>query len=222
MSASNGGEPGLDPHGAASEHPAVDVLLAAAVTAMHILVVARTGRADVLSWVESPQRQTLYGAAAGVIAIIGSLGAIALAQYHPGDGDRSKAVRRLYGRALRRNWRAILTITGLSSGLCLVALAIDRESDPFLAASSSSSHWRSGLFASVDSSGCSTRSSPCRTWTRPTRTAPWRHLWERQTTELLGRPASLAAVRRGRRHLRDSTRVPEFHRRRWIDGVVGR
>ena len=130
MSASNGGEPGLDPHGAASEHPAVDVLLAAAVTAMHILVVARTGRADVLSWVESPQRQTLYGAAAGVIAIIGSLGAIALAQYHPGDGDRSKAVRRLYGRALRRNWRAILTITGLSSGLCLVALAIDRESDP--------------------------------------------------------------------------------------------
>lgn len=112
-----------------SEHPSLDFALAAVLLADHVLVV-RAGHGDVLAWLTSSQRQAVYGAGATIVSILGGLAAIGLAQYNSATGERSAAVRRLYGQALRRNWRGILLVTGLTSALCVVALATDRNHDP--------------------------------------------------------------------------------------------
>lgn len=112
-----------------SEHPSIDLAVAAAILTAHVTV-TRRGHGDLLAWLDSAQRQAVYGAGAGVVAVLGGLTAIALAQYRAATGDRSTAIRRLYGPAVRKNWRGILLATGLSSLLCLVALATDRANDP--------------------------------------------------------------------------------------------
>jgi len=116
-----------------SEHPSVDVALALLVVAVHLAVTHIWGRGDVLAWIEPQQRQTLYAAGAGVVSVLGGLAAIGLALYQTAGGARARAVRRHYGLALRKNWRGLLTVTGVSALLCLVALAVDRPDDPLLA-----------------------------------------------------------------------------------------
>jgi hypothetical protein len=112
-----------------SEHPAIDLAAAAVLLAAHVLL-TRRGHGDFLAWLDTAQRQAVYGAGAGVVAVLGGLTAIALAQYRAATGDRSTALRRLYGPAVRKNWRGILLVTGLAALLCLVALATDRVNDP--------------------------------------------------------------------------------------------
>lgn len=112
-----------------SEHPAIDLAVAAVLLAAHVIV-TRRGHGDFLAWLDTAQRQAVYGAGAGVVAVLGGLTAIALAQYRAATGDRSTALRRLYGPAVRKNWRGILLVTGLAALLCLVALATDRVNDP--------------------------------------------------------------------------------------------
>jgi hypothetical protein len=112
-----------------SERPSADLVVAAVLVLAHILV-TRRDHADVLRWIDSDQRQALYSAGTGVVAILGGLAAIALAQYQTASGERSTLLRRRYGAEVRRNWRALLLVTGLSATLGLVALATDRPGDP--------------------------------------------------------------------------------------------
>lgn len=118
-----------NPIGWWSDHPSVDFVAAGVVVALHAAVTKR-GHGDLLAWIESPQRQTLYAAGAGVVAVIGGLAAISLALYQSAEGDRSRALRAQYGDVMRRNWRGLLVVTGIASALCLIALATDRKHDP--------------------------------------------------------------------------------------------
>lgn len=113
-----------------TDHPSVDFIAAGTVVAIHVVVASEGGSGDVLAWIDSKQRLTLYAAGAGVVAVIGGLAAISLALYQSTDGERSRALRRHYGEVMRRNWRGLLIVTGLASALCLVAIAIDRRADP--------------------------------------------------------------------------------------------
>ncbi len=127
-----GGIRQFDPMGWVSEHPSVDFGVAAAVLGLHLLL-ARSGHGDVLAWIETDQRQALYGAGAGVVSIIGGLATVALAMYQAADGRRSRAIRRFYGVPLRKNWRGVLFVTGFAAVLCLVSLSLDRARDPLSA-----------------------------------------------------------------------------------------
>lgn len=110
-----------------SERPAVDYLIVLVLVGAHLAFVLSTGRADLLLWVESPQRQVLYGAGAGVVAVVGGLGSIALAVYQALEGVRADAVKRLYATELRRNWLAVTTTTGAAALACVVAIALDHD-----------------------------------------------------------------------------------------------
>jgi hypothetical protein len=112
-----------------SEHPAIDFVFVGLLLGAHIEL-TRQGHGDFLRWVDSAQRRTAYGTGASIVSILGGLTAIGLAQYRAANGARSVAVRRLYGAALRRNWRGILLVTGLSAVLCLTASMTDRNHDP--------------------------------------------------------------------------------------------
>ena len=106
-----------------------DYLFPLAVVSAHVAVVRGTGRGDWLSWIDSEQRVSVYGTAAGVVSAIGGLSSIAISIYLSSNGDRIQAVRRHYQSELRRNWKALLTATALICMGCLVAQGLDDKSD---------------------------------------------------------------------------------------------
>lgn len=110
-----------------SEHPFVDYVTVAFVTASHILVVVLLGMGDVLAGTDLDQRLELYAASAGVVSVIGGVTSVALALYQSLGGERGGAVRRHYGDEVRRNWRALLVTTGFTPAVCVLSMALDRE-----------------------------------------------------------------------------------------------
>ncbi|GAA1031464.1 hypothetical protein GCM10009557_26920 [Virgisporangium ochraceum] len=120
----------VDLNGVLSDRPSLDYLLAGVVVAGHVLIIRQSGSGDFLSWIESDRRSDVYSGSGAVIATLGGLSAIGLAIYQSASGDRSKAIRVLYGNELRRNWRGLLVMAGLSSLLCYLCMALDQEKDP--------------------------------------------------------------------------------------------
>lgn len=57
---------------------------------------------DWLAWIDSEQRVSQYGTAAGVVSAIGGLSSIAISIYLSSNGERIRAVRRHYQQELRR------------------------------------------------------------------------------------------------------------------------
>lgn len=114
----------------ASEHTTVDFLVAAVIVGAHAVIAVEKQHGDWLGWLQSGQRLSIYSTGATVIAVLGGLSAIALALYQSAGGTRAVAVRKHYGDEVRRNWRGLLIVAGLSSLLCLVAQAIDVAKDP--------------------------------------------------------------------------------------------
>jgi hypothetical protein len=108
-----------------SDRPVVDYVAMLVIVGAHLLLVLTTGRADLLLWIDDDQRQVLYQAGAGVVAIVGGLGSIALAVYQALEGVRADAVKRLYATELRRNWLAVTSATGTCALACVIAIAID-------------------------------------------------------------------------------------------------
>jgi hypothetical protein len=95
----------------------------------HVVAVLIWGRGDWLSWIESDQRVSLYGTAAGVVSAIGGLSSIAISIYLSSNGERIRAVRRHYQSELRRNWKALLVATALICMGYLVAQGLDDKTD---------------------------------------------------------------------------------------------
>ncbi|MGW2898044.1 hypothetical protein ACWDAO_26485 [Streptomyces sp. NPDC001212] len=108
----------------------IDYLLATLALSAHIATIRITGSSDWLSWIESSQRTGLYAAAAGVVAAIGGLSAIAISLYTAANGERLRAVRAQHHKELRRSWRSLLQSTALCCLLLLTALSLDRDKDP--------------------------------------------------------------------------------------------
>jgi len=109
------------------DRPSVDLLAAAVIVAGYALVALHFGHGAVLSWLTTDARATLYSTGATVVSVLGGLAAIATAVYQSAEGRRASAARTLYRDQLRRNWRAVLTATGVSALLCIVSLVMNRE-----------------------------------------------------------------------------------------------
>ncbi|MEV7383255.1 hypothetical protein [Streptomyces lydicus] len=107
-----------------------DYVIAVSLVAAHVLVVRVSGQGDWLTWIDTEQRVSLYGTAAGVVSAIGGLGSIAISIYLSSNGERIRAVRRHYQNELRRNWKSLLVATALICVCCLVAQGLDGTHDP--------------------------------------------------------------------------------------------
>ncbi|MEU2304851.1 hypothetical protein [Streptomyces misionensis] len=113
--------------------PAVDWLLTAVVLGVHGLLVALTGRGDILGAPGREQRLTFYTTGATVVALVGSFVTAAIAQYASSTGRRMRVLRTAPHLAsqFRRNWVSVLSATLLISAVCLLATALDTtETDP--------------------------------------------------------------------------------------------
>ncbi|MBT2442541.1 hypothetical protein J7E93_21015 [Streptomyces sp. ISL-36] len=106
-----------------------DYLIALLLVSAHVLIVRVRGMGDWLSWIESEQRVSLYGSAAGVVSAIGGLSSIAISIYLSSNGERIRAVRRHYQDELRRNWKALIVATALVCMGCLTAQGLDDTTD---------------------------------------------------------------------------------------------
>jgi hypothetical protein len=104
-----------------------DYLIALVPVAIHAAVALTTGHGNVLAWIPTDQRLSLYGSAAGVVSAIGGLSSIAISIYLSSNGERLRAARRHYQSELRRNWKSLLVATALICMCCLVAQGLDRE-----------------------------------------------------------------------------------------------
>ncbi|MET0419308.1 MAG: hypothetical protein ABW022_25115 [Actinoplanes sp.] len=102
---------------ALSERPFIDTAAAAGLAALHGVLISRW--LDPWSAVDTATRQVIFQTGAGVVAVVAALAAIGLAA--GGAGERGKSLRRLYGKELRRNWRALLLVSAASPTAVLIA-----------------------------------------------------------------------------------------------------
>lgn len=107
---------------ALSERPILDTLAALVVVLLHSLVISRFWL-DVWSDVDTSTRQLIFQTGAGVVAIVAALAAVGLAA--GGAGERGKSLRRLYGKELRRNWRALLIVSAVAPTTVLGAQVVE-------------------------------------------------------------------------------------------------
>jgi hypothetical protein len=113
--------------------PVTDWLVGAVVVGGHGLLVALTGRGDILGAPDREQRLAVYTTGATVVALIGSFVTAAIAQYASATGRRMRVLRTAPHLAsqFRRNWVSILSATLLVSAVCLLAIVLDTtEADP--------------------------------------------------------------------------------------------
>lgn len=115
----------MDVKGWVSEHPSGEFVAAGILVGIHYLIARRYEGGNWLSWIGPNQRVGVYGTAAGVISLLGGLCAIGVSVMLSGEGDRAKAVRRLYGSVLRRTWVGLLAATFVAAMLCVVAQTMD-------------------------------------------------------------------------------------------------
>ncbi|MDT9698691.1 hypothetical protein [Streptomyces sp. P17] len=108
-------------------------MLTALILGAHGLLVALTGRGDILGTPDREQRLEIYTTGATVVAVVGSFVTAAISQYAASTGRRMRTLRTAAHLAsqFRRNWVSILSATLLISGVCLLATALDTtEADP--------------------------------------------------------------------------------------------
>ncbi|WP_432049455.1 hypothetical protein [Verrucosispora sp. NA02020] len=116
-----------------SDHPGFDFVAATLIVGAHAAVVTWGKLGDFLIWLDSDRRADLYAQSAAVVATLGGLAAIGLAIYQSASGDRTRAIRVLYGRELRKNWRSLLVMAGVSAGVAFLAMSLDHDGDPLKA-----------------------------------------------------------------------------------------
>ena len=113
-----------------SEATWTDYAVTAVLVVSYFLATGLAHGGDWLRTISADQRLAVYGTGATVVSIVGGLSVVAITIYITANGDRARAVRAVYGKTLRRNWRALFVGLGLSSLACLVAQAIDGDHDP--------------------------------------------------------------------------------------------
>lgn len=107
-----------------------DYIATCLLVAAHLAVIRSFDAGDFLSWIDTSQRTSVYGTAAGVVSAIGGLSSIAISIYLSSNGTRLRAVRRNYPEEMRRNWKSLLVATALICFNCLVAQMLDKKDDP--------------------------------------------------------------------------------------------
>jgi hypothetical protein len=106
-----------------------DFVWAGIILAIHMVIIKRFQIGDVFTWVRLDRRTDLYALAAVTVITLSGLAAISLAVYQSAAGHRSRAILILHGRELRRNWRGLLVMAVVSSGLIFLAILLDMVGD---------------------------------------------------------------------------------------------
>lgn len=107
------------------DHRWTDLAIAAVVVGIHGIVVWRTGRYDLLSWVEASDRRGAYSAFAVVVSLTGAFGGVAISQLGSAKGPRAKALKKQVGTDLARSWRAIYVGSLGAALIAILALLLD-------------------------------------------------------------------------------------------------
>ncbi|MEU4192913.1 hypothetical protein AB0E69_13510 [Kribbella sp. NPDC026611] len=107
-----------------SERPVVDLGFAAVVTAAHVRFGWASYRWVTLRLYEPDLASAVYGGVAGLVAIIGGLGAVAISVYMGASGQRAVAAKRANSVQLRRNWRAVFVGTVVAALLSIAGLLV--------------------------------------------------------------------------------------------------
>lgn len=102
---------------AVSERPVVDTVVAGLAAVAHGFVISHWW--DPWADIDTGTRQVIFQTGAGVVAVVAALSAIGLAA--GGAGERGKSLRRLYGKELRRNWRALLLVSAAAPTAVVIA-----------------------------------------------------------------------------------------------------
>lgn len=115
--------------GWASEHPGLDVVLAALTVSAHVVLISRIKTADIMYSIPVDQRVTTYATGGQVIATLGGLAAIAVTIYQTASGNRALATRRHFSGELRRNWSSLLFAAAIPPLICVICMIFDRVND---------------------------------------------------------------------------------------------
>lgn len=107
------------------DHLWIDLVLVVLVTGAHGLVVALTGRFDVLGWLPATDRRGVYSAAAIVISLVAALSGVAVGQTGSAKGSRIAHIKREAGDQLAATWRSIYRGALTAALIAVMALALD-------------------------------------------------------------------------------------------------
>lgn len=110
-------------------HSRIDLPLVGLVVGSHGLLVLTRDWPVLLEGVPADRRPALYGVAALVISLTGTLVSVSVAQYLNGRGERVKALKARFPRELGRTWRAVFFGSILSTVLFLAAYGADARYD---------------------------------------------------------------------------------------------
>jgi hypothetical protein len=123
------------------DHRWTDLCIAGAAVALHSVVVWRTGRFDLLAWVEASDRRGAYSAFAVVVSLTGALSGVAVSQLGSAKGMRATALKKHGGKELARSWRSIYVGSMCAALLALVALVLDATKPPAAGHNAAVAQW---------------------------------------------------------------------------------
>lgn len=112
------------------DHVWADTLAVFALVGAHFVLVARTDRFDVLSWITAQDRRGVYAAAAVVVSLTGALSGVAVSQLSSAKGERAIALKKQVGTELASNWRSVYKGAMVSAMLAILALILDGTNNP--------------------------------------------------------------------------------------------
>lgn len=100
-----------------STQPLSETVLAAALVGVHWGL--GPSWSQIWDQIDPDAAQSIFQTGAGVVAIIAALAAFGITS--GGDGPRAEAMRRVFGKELRRNWRALLITSAIAPFLAVAA-----------------------------------------------------------------------------------------------------
>lgn len=120
--------------------PVIDFVGIVVLVSAHAVLVVKDQAPSLMSGTPISSRPALYGAAAIVLSLTGTLGSVSVAQYLQARGVRAKALKGRHAQALGRSWKLIFGSTIVGSLLFLVAYRADLRA-PATASGSSAGEW---------------------------------------------------------------------------------
>jgi hypothetical protein len=109
-------------------HSGVDLLVIPVVLGVHLVLAALWDAPALLDGIPVSSRPGLYGAAAVVVSLTGTLASVTVAQFLSGRGERMVDLKSKFPGSLARTWRGIFLGSVLAVTLFLTAYALDSRS----------------------------------------------------------------------------------------------
>lgn len=106
-------------------HSRVDLIVFVLVPGVHLALVHLWSVPVLLQGVAADKRPGLYGAAAIVVSLTGTLASVSIAQYLNGKGQRVRLLKQRFPEQLGRTWKGVFLGSIFAAVLFLAAYAAD-------------------------------------------------------------------------------------------------